>query len=396
MFWLLAKSVPSIHGCAKFSVHVYTKRWGGAARPERADFWEHRPVPNPNRAEPSPRRSRATIKDVASRAGVSHATVSRYLNKRSYTSAATARAIDDAIAEVGFVPNYSARSLVSQATRAVAFIVRGQPDLFFSDPNLSAMASGANAALSERNHQMLLLIVDGEASEKRVIEYVSGGAVDGAVIALARSDEPVALALARAHIPLVTASGPLVGADAPMVDTDNLGGSESITRMLAGTGREIIGEIRGPAASPVTAPRHEGFRLGMSHGYNSDLVVDAEDWSVEAGRSAASILLRRAPSLQGIVAASDTLAAGAISALTAAGRRVPEDVAVVGFDDSPWATATSPQISTVRQEPRRTGALLADVLLRQLNGENLGNLAEILPNRVVWRDSAGPPRQATR
>jgi DNA-binding LacI/PurR family transcriptional regulator len=250
--------------------------------------------------------------------------------------------------------------------------------------------------LSERDHQMLLLIVDGEASEKRVIAYVSAGAVDGAIVALSRPDEPVALALARSHIPLVTASGPLVGADVPMVDTDNLGGSESITRMLGNTGRVIIGEIRGPAASPVTALRHEGFRLAMSQRYNGDLVADAVDWSVEAGRSAAAELLRRAPSLQGIVAASDTLAAGAVSALVGAGRRVPADVAVVGFDDSPWATMTSPHLSTVRQEPRLTGARLADVVLRQLGGENLGNLAEILPNRIVWRDSAGPlPTTAT-
>lgn len=350
----------------------------------------------PKREEPSSRRSRATIKDVATRAGVSHATVSRYLNKRSYTSASTAQAIEDAIAEVGFVPNYTARSLVSRATGAVAFIVRGQPDLFFSDPNLSAMAAGANTALSERGHQMLLLIVDGDDSEKRVIEYVSGGAVDGAIVALARSDEPVALALARAHIPLATASGPLIGADAPMVDTDNLGGAESITRMLANTGREIIAEIRGPAASPVTALRHEGFQLALSHRYDSDLVVDAEDWTVEAGSSATRELLRRAPSLQGIMAASDTLAAGAVNALAAAGRRVPDDVAVVGFDDSPWATMTSPRLSTVRQEPRLTGAQLADMVLRQLNGENLGNLAEILPNRIVWRDSAGPAPETNR
>ena len=333
--------------------------------------------------------SRPTIKDVAAAAGISHATVSRYLNKRSYVSEASGRAIDAAIASVNYVPNQTARSLVRRETHAVAFIVRELPNMFFVDANLSNMAVGANAALSARDYQMFLLIIDSERSAERIGDLISGGFVDGAIL-VAMHDDELVTSLARSSTPLVTASVPAPTLAIPSVDTDNVGGTERITRMLRSTGRTRVAEIHGPAGAPVSSLRHDGFVRGMAEAYDPAAVVTAEEWSMAAGTDAMRALLHSVPDLDGVVCASDLIAAGAIDALRAAGKSVPDDVGVVGFDDSPWATRTEPTLSTIRQDTVQTGARLAGLLLRQIAGEDLTGHTEIIPNEVVWRDSAGP------
>ncbi len=331
---------------------------------------------------------RPTIKDVAVAAGISHATVSRYLNKRSYVSAASGAAIEAAIRKVGYVPNRTARSLVRQHTQAVAFIVREHPDLFFADPNLSRMAIGANAALSAAGYQMFMLIVDTDDSADRIVDIILGGFVDGAVLVAMQHNDPVAVALSSSATPLVTASTPLQDSTTPSVDTDNAGGATAITRRLLATGRKRVAEIRGPGAVPVSALRHAGFVEALGDAYDERLVATADEWTFAAGSAAMARLLDRAPEVDGVVAASDLLASGAMAVLRSRGRCVPDDVGVVGFDDSPWATQTHPQLSTVRQNSHATGVRMAEILLQQFAGEDFTGHHEILPNEVIWRGSA--------
>lgn len=334
--------------------------------------------------------TRATIRDVADAAGISHATVSRYLNKHSYVSAQAGEAIERAIVEVRYVPNRTARSLVSRRTMSIAFIVREHSDLFFQDPNLSSQAVGANATLSAAGYQMLILIVEGDVSAQRATELVAGGSVDGAILVAMVENDPIVTALASAGTALVTASTPVSGSSVPSIDTDNPGGTAEITAKLVGTGRRVIAEITGPTPAPVTALRHAGFVDGVGDLYRADLVVAASEWTMAAGAGAMTELLQREPLIDGVVCASDAIAAGAIDALYAAGRSIPGDVGIVGFDDSSWAIRTTPPLSTVRQDARSTGVRMADILLRQLAGEDLAGYTEVIPTTLVWRDSAGP------
>lgn len=332
---------------------------------------------------------RPTIKDVAEEAGVSHATVSRYLTKNSYVSEEAAKAVEAAIVAVNYVPNRSARSLVQQKSHFLAFIVREHSDLFFNDPNLSKMAVAANEVLGNAGYQMLLLIVDDDASATRVSDLVRGGFVDGAILVAMHHHDPVPAALADARVPMVTASSPLGTEGIPYVDTDNVGGTALITSLLLQTGRTRIAEIRGPRGAAVSPLRHEGFTQALGDLFDPRLVVDAEEWSREAGALAMSSVLDTGLEIDGVVAASDLLAAGALDVLQERGRLVPQDVGVVGFDDSPWATQTRPALSTVRQDASATGRRMAEIVLRQIEGENLRDHREILPNQIVWRDSAG-------
>lgn len=251
-------------------------------------------------------------------------------------------AIEAAIAQVNYVPNRTARSLVSRKTHAAAFIVREHTDLFFADRNLSRMAIGANATLSDAGYQMSILIVESQASADRVTELIAGGSVDGAILIAMLVDDPVMMALADAGTPLVTASTPVAGSPIPSVDTDNTTGTRLITEQLIATGRTVLAEIRGPVRAPVSAMRHAGFVAAAGRLYRPELVVSAAEWAPTAGAIAMQELLQIDPTIDGVVVACDAIAAGAIEYLRSVGRRVPEDIGIVGFDDSPWAVQTTP------------------------------------------------------
>jgi len=335
-------------------------------------------------------RPRPTIRDVARVAGVSHATVSRHLNGHTNVARRTAEAIDAAVLEANYVPNGNARSLVRRKSFTVALVVREHIDLFYADPNLSRMAAGANSVLSANGYVMPLMLVDSDVTATRVVDMIRGGSVDGALLIAMETNDQMVRALRGTSTPLVTASIPLADDSLTWVDTDNVGGTQTITDILRRTGRTRIAEIRGPAAMPVSRLRHEGFVAAMGQAYDPTLVVDATQWSYDAGAQAMRVLLDRDAPPDGIVAASDLLAAGAMSVLAERGLDVPDDVAVVGFDDSPIAIMSTPQISTVRQESATTGKEMAKLMLAMLNGEQRSGSHITVPSVVVWRDSAGP------
>lgn len=338
--------------------------------------------------------SRPTVHDVARVAGVSHATVSRVLNGHDNVATETVALVRQAISETGYVPNRLARSLRNSSTGTVGLIARERAEAFYTDAALAGIAAGANAQFSLDGLQMLQALVDSPRSEDRVISLVRGGSFDGVLLVAMVTDDPIVSTLARTGIPLVTASTPVAGSTVPSVDTDSRAGSRQITSMLRRAGRRRIVELAGPSIAPVSALRHEGFLDALSD--DPDPVsVPAQRWSAEAGAAAMDELLTRAPDLDAVVAASDLLATGAIDTLRARGREVPEDVAVVGFDDAPLATMWTPAIATVRADPRALGAAMATLLTRQIRGEELTDTHLVQPVEVIWRESAGPAPQTT-
>lgn len=334
------------------------------------------------------RSKRATVHDVALEAGVSRGTVSRYVNGERYVSAAARDAIEAAIAKVGYVPNTAARNLVMQRTQAVGFIVHEPHSLFIEDPNIGEILLGANTELSEADHQMAVLIVDTERDTDRVARYLSGGLVDGVIIVSARADDPITRVVERLQLPAAYVGHPPGAASsAAFVVIDNRGAARSITERLAATGRRRIGMIAAALDRDSGADRLAGFTEALGDAFDETLVEPVPFYSYSAGRDGMRRLLERAPDLDGVFAASDAVAAGAIEALRAAGRRVPEDVGVVGFDDSAWARRTTPQLSTVRQPAAGLGAEAARLVLARLRGED-PPAERRLDCEIVWRDSA--------
>lgn len=333
------------------------------------------------------RRRRATVHDVAVEAGVSRGTVSRFVNGGHYVSDQARVAIEAAIRKVGYTPNTAARSLVRQRSQAVGFIVHEPHALFTEDPNIGGIMLGANAALSAEDYQMVCLIVDSQRDTDRVARYLSGGFVDGVVIVSARSRDPILSVVERLAIPAAFVGHP-PGISAPYVGIDNRGAAAAITHRLAETGRSRIGMLAAALDRDSGADRLAGFREALGIAYDPLLVESVPLYSYGDGLAGMRALLDRAPDIDGLFAASDAVAAGAMQALQEAGRSVPGDVGVVGFDDSSWAQRTSPRLSTVHQPAEGLGRAAVESVLEQIRtGDNRAG-SQLLETPIVWRESA--------
>ncbi|MEJ3747569.1 LacI family DNA-binding transcriptional regulator [Actinomycetes bacterium KLBMP 9797] len=331
---------------------------------------------------------RATVHDVAAAAGVSRGTVSRVLNG-GYVSAAARAAIEAAIAEVGYVPNTAARNLVMQRSQAVAFLVLEPPSLILEDPNIGAIMLGANAVLSAADYQLVNLVVDSARDTERITKYLSGGFVDGAVIVSARAHDPITRVVTELALPATFVGHPPdLRQGIPFVGIDNVGSARAITERLAATGRQRIGMIAAALDRDSGADRLTGFQQALGDRFDPALVAPVGFYDYASGMAGMRTLLAREPRLDGVFAASDAVAAGAMQVLREAGRAVPGDVGIVGFDDSPWAQRTDPFLSTVHQPAKEVGARAADLVLRQLKGTPIDAAGVILPTPVIWRASA--------
>ncbi|GAB7045793.1 LacI family DNA-binding transcriptional regulator [Catenuloplanes indicus] len=331
-------------------------------------------------------QKRATVHDVAAAAGVSRGTVSRVLNG-GYVSAQSRAAIEAAIADVGYVPNTAARNLVRRRTQAVGFLTLEPHSLLLEDPNIGAIMLGANEELSIADHQMVSLVVDSARDTERVARYLSGGFVDGAIVVSARTHDPITRVIAALGLPATFVGHPPdLARDTPWVGIDNAGSAREVVTRLAAGGRRRIGMIAAALDRDSGADRLAGFRAALSDRFDPALVAEVPLYDYASGVKGMRELLTREPAIDGVFAASDAIAAGALEALRDAGRAVPGEVGLVGFDDSSWALRAQPSLSTVHQPAREVGAVAADLVLRQIRGEHPQPV--VLPSPVVWRDSA--------
>lgn len=332
----------------------------------------------------------ATILQVAERAGVSRSTVSRVVNGRAAVSPDAREAVKRAAAELSYVPNRAARSLASRQTMAVGLIVPEETHRFFGDPFFAAIVSGIHARLTRSDYVLNLFIASDDpatATGSKLARYVRAGNVDGAIIVSHHASDRFVDRIA-ASVPVVYGGRPIhVAPDDYFVDADNAGGARVATEHLIGLGRRRIATITGPDSMPATIDRLAGFRAAMTAaGIGPCGVVDGL-FTAAGGRAAMEQLLAGGATPDAVFVASDLMAGGALTALAAAGLRVPDDVAIVGFDDSPVATTVSPQLTTVRQRSREQGELIADVLLALL-ADGAPRHATVVPTELVIRDSA--------
>lgn len=334
------------------------------------------------------RRRYATIHDVAAEAGLSRGTVSRVINDEPYVSDGARSAVEAAIAKVGYVPNTAARNLKTKRSRAIGLIVHEPHSLFLEDPNIGAILLGTNAVLSESDYQLVLLIIDSDRDSARVAEYLHGGFVDGVVIVSARAGDPIGQSVAAMGMPAVFVGHPPDIDGVPFVGIDNFAAARAITQRLIGTGRTRVAMIASALDRDSGRDRLAGFRSALGEGFDPSLVVDFPFYTYDSGVDGMRRLLEREAAIDGVFAASDAIAAGALDTLRQAGRKVPEDVGVVGFDDSAWAERCVPQLSTVRQPANLLGRRAAQKILDQLNGTETAGEATYLQTDIKWRASA--------
>ncbi|MFF1867882.1 LacI family DNA-binding transcriptional regulator [Kitasatospora herbaricolor] len=335
-----------------------------------------------------PRRA-PTIHDVAAVAGVSRGTVSRVLQGGHNVSPASLEAVNAAIGKLGYVVNRHARNLVTQRSNSVAFLLTEPQERFFEDPNFTTLLRGCTAALGEHDIPLLLMTAGDEAERRRVVRYLAAGHVDGVLLVSSHRGNPMIAHLREAEIPMVSCGKPLgQRGRVAYVAADDREGAKDMVRHLIESGRGRVATVAGPQDTPGGVERLLGYREVLDeYGITFDeSLVAYGDYSRAGGEQAADQLLAAAPGLDALFVASDLMADGALAALERAGRSVPGDVAVGGFDDSPAALTTRPALTTVRQPWDRISHEMVRLLLAQIAGETQPTV--ILPTELVIRESA--------
>ena len=336
---------------------------------------------------PPPVKRRPTIDDVAAAAGVSRGTVSRVLNGGHWVSPDALTAVNAAIRKTGYRVNPHARSLATSRANSVAFLLTESHDRLFEDPNFAVLMRGASKALSVHDISLVLIMAGNEDEQRRATEFITAGHVDGVLLVSSHSSRRGLISeIVAAGIPAIACGVPL-GFEKKMgyVAADDYDGAREMVHYLAGLGRTRIATIAGPEDTSGGMRRYEAYVDELGDAFDESL-VSRGDYSRASGALAMTELLERHPDLDAVFAANDVMAAGALDVLLASGRRVPDDVAVGGFDDAPVATTTTPRLTTMHQPFERISEEMVRLLLQVIDGERPA--AIVLPTDLVVRDSA--------
>ncbi len=352
--------------------------------------------PRPTAAPPPGPRIRSarsgppTLEEVAFAAGVSRSTASRAINGGAKVSPRAQAAVDDAIARLGYAPNRAARSLVTRRTDSIALVVPEPDERILADPFLAGTIRGVGNALAATELQLVLLIARPGDGQGRTLRYLAGGHVDGAIVVSHHRGDALEAALAGGGLPAVFVGRPFrYRAELVYVDVDNVEGARIATRRLIDAGRRRIVTIAGPKDMSPGLDRLAGWQLALVEagaGPRRSAVAHG-DFTLAGGAAAMERLLAATPDLDAVFAASDLMAAGALGVLEAAGRRVPEDVAVIGFDDLGVATTTRPPLTTVRNPVEAMVRDAAGILLSLIAGGERPPGPRIHDAELVGRES---------
>ncbi|GLL08046.1 LacI family DNA-binding transcriptional regulator [Dactylosporangium matsuzakiense] len=332
---------------------------------------------------------RTTMEDVAREAGVSKGTVSRVMNGRNWVKPATRDAVLEAMRRTGFVANATARSLAMRRTDSVALVLGAPATRLFENPNYSLLLQVITDELALSDYSLIFMSGARPADRDRLARFLRGGHVDGVILLSAGEpevDELIRL-LQSQPIPVMVSGHPFPDGDPlPFVAADDVAGSVALGRHFVDRGYRRIGVIASHLEAAGARIRVSAFVETVGARTEPQWLVEADEFSHDAGRAAMLTLHRRAEDLDAVFAVSDALAAGVITAAGQLGLQVPADLAVAGFDDSVIAGRTTPPLTTVRQDVGAVGRELVRQLLLAIGGAEIRSI--VLPVELVIRDSA--------
>jgi len=336
-------------------------------------------------------RSRVTISQVAKEAGVSTQTVSRVINDRPDVSPDTRRRVQAAIARLNYQPNAIARSLASRRTRTLGLITADFSDYFFTQ-----VIAGAEVEARQRGYFFMLGSTERNVQdEPEYIRLLTERQVEGILFARPSTEPDVRhlVGLLEEGVPVVTTAYHLPGKSLTVVDVDNVDGGRKATRCLTQAGHRRIGMITGSPHWKSVTDRSEGYRLALEEaGLSCDeSLVESGDWSYESGYEGMLRLLGRCPDVTAVFSQNDRMAIGAMRALREAGRAIPEDVSVVGYDDVPAAAYSHPPLTTIRQPMQEVGALATRLLIELIDKPDTERREVLLTTELILRESCGAP-----
>ncbi|WP_084696506.1 LacI family transcriptional regulator [Phycicoccus jejuensis] len=329
-----------------------------------------------------------TLAEVAAHAGVGRGTASRVLNDSPHVSPAARDAVLAAVAELGYVPNRAARSLVTRRTDTVVLVVSEPEERVFGEPYFAGIVRGIGERLAEAGLQLVLTMAGAAGGHERAAAYLTEQHVDGVLLLSLHAEDPLPSLLEARGVPTVCGGSPATSRPAYLVDIDNLAGGRSAVDHLVATGRRRLAVLAGPQDMSSGRDRLVGaLDAAEAAGIDrAEVAVAVGDYSEESGRRAMAEVLAAGPPPDGVFAASDLMAVGALRVLREAGLDVPTDVGLVGFDDAAVCRHTDPELTSVRQPVARMGRVMVEVLLGRIAGREVPP-DTVLQTRLVVRGS---------
>ncbi|WP_134698690.1 LacI family DNA-binding transcriptional regulator [Ammoniphilus sp. YIM 78166] len=330
----------------------------------------------------------AGIKDVARKANVSIATVSRVISKPETVAAETIKKVTEVIEELNYQPNAAARQLRMSETKTILVVVPDITNTFFS-----RVLSGIESVAMKNEYQVLL----GNAAS-HVVDFENGylnalrqRKADGMILLTAGIESSAVDEIAREY-PLVLACEYIEGLSVPTVSIDNVSGARKATEYLIELGHERIGMISGPMNSVLGRDRIKGFYQAMARNQLevNPVLVQEGDFSYESGYNLMEKLLALKHGPTAIFAANDEMAFGIINAIESKGLRVPDDISVIGFDDIKFSSIFKPGLSTISQPAFQIGTKAMELLIRLLKRKEIRKTQYLLESQLVLRDSCCP------
>jgi len=336
-------------------------------------------------------RGYVTMKDVARLAGVSPATVSLALAGDPRVNEKTRRLVQEAVTKLNYIPNEIGRSLRSKKTETIALVVPNTSHEVFSHPYYSQLLEGITEVLNQHNYNLLLSTTPSVENVATAYEKVlRNRRADGVIVSSASMRDTNIYRLIESGYPIVYL-GRWFHDSVISVERDDKGGAYAATEHLLKLGRRSIAHLSGPLDHQAGADRLEGYKEALlAHCVMFDPSLTLEkDFSMQAGYDGAGELLDRGVPFDALFAGNDLMAIGALKRFRERGIRVPEDVAIVGFDDIEMATLTTPQLTTIHQPMKQVGTIAAEKLLALLGGQPVGDKRTIVSTRLVVRESCG-------
>ncbi|MSS84669.1 LacI family transcriptional regulator [Actinomycetaceae bacterium WB03_NA08] len=326
-----------------------------------------------------------TLESVGKLAGVSRSTVSRVINGLPGVSERAEQAVQDAINQLGYIPNNMARGLATRRAAVVTALIPEKMDRFFGDPFFGSVISGIEDYMSE-TPLVLNLMVTSEKAFQKTLAFLAGGQSDGILVLSHHTSHEMVEALER-RVPVVYGGRPLRDpTHATYVDADNRDGARKAVQHLVDRKCQRIAMITGPDDMPSGKERLWGF-MDVTEESGTLGPIENGDYSAQSGANAARRLLAKHEPFDGLFVANDLMARAAVDILLASGKRIPDDVAVVGFDDSKAAVSSEPLLTTVRQDSWKQGWLMAQLITEMIGGATEPRSIQ-LPTSLVVRETA--------
>ncbi|MEO8288696.1 MAG: LacI family DNA-binding transcriptional regulator [Chloroflexota bacterium] len=330
-----------------------------------------------------------TLVEIAKHAGVSRSTVSRVMNDHPNVDQETRARVLSVAENLNYQPNIAARSLASGRTQIIGLAIPTGVTTLFTDPYFPLLIQGITSTCNANDHSVMLWLGEPEYERRTIRQILQGGLIDGVILASALMDDPILAALQKRQLPFVLIGRHVPNEPVSYVDVDNLSSSREMVSYLLRLGRERVATITGPRNMIAGVDRLEGYLMALRERripVDPRLIVES-DFTEEGGYRSMQRILPFEP--DAIFAASDAMAVGAMRAIRDAGKRIPEDIAVAGFDDIPLASRTDPPLTTVRQPIQRMGSVAVETLIDIINHPHAQPRRVLLATDLIIRSSCG-------